>query len=83
MPLEDRNADGNPWNDYTPPELPGRASALSIPRSLVPMCIPGNAGSRNQNVYSARITGGLLVGSPGNTKRLGFKLTTTANRRPS
>ena len=34
-----------------------------------------NAGSRNQNVYSARITGtGLIAGSPGNTKPLSTDL---------
>ena len=73
VPLEDVNLDGNPWNDYTPPNYTGGLSPLD-PGRFVPVCVPGNAGSRNQNIYSARITGGLLVGSPGNTKKLGFKV---------
>ena len=34
------------------------------------VCLNGLAGSRNQNIYSARITGGLVVGSPQNSKQL-------------
>ena len=34
-------------------------------------CVVGHAGMRNQNVYTARVTEGLFVGSPGNTKPLG------------
>src|SRR5687767_235276 len=44
------------WQTYTPPTLAG--------------CLPGREGMRNQNVYTARITGGLVAGSPGNTKPL-------------
>jgi hypothetical protein len=69
-PLEDHDGDGNPWNDYTPPGTNGSLPSIFDPTQTVPQCIPGNAGSRNQNVYTARITGGLLVGSPGNTKTL-------------
>jgi len=77
VPLEDRDGDGNPWNDYTPPASPGGVPSIYDPTKMVPMCIPGNAGSRNQNIYTARITGGLLVGSPGNTKRLGYRIDDT------
>lgn len=48
-------ADGN-WQNYTPP---GSSS-----------CVAGQTGMRNQNVYSARITMGLVAGSPGNAKPL-------------
>lgn len=48
-------ADGD-WKNYTPP---GGAT-----------CAPGQTGMRNQNVYSARITMGLVAGSPSNTKPL-------------
>jgi hypothetical protein len=50
----------NDWTNYGPPN------------SAVPSqpCVPGNAGSRNQNIYTSRITGGLMAGSPGNTKPL-------------
>ncbi len=70
-------ADGRPdWTKYTPAQMsqndPPRQSIFD-PTQTVPSCSanPGNAGSRNQNVYSARIYGdGLLAGSPGNTKPL-------------
>ncbi len=44
------------WKNYTPP---GSAT-----------CAVGQTGMRNQNVYSARLTMGLVAGSPGNTKPL-------------
>ena len=77
-PFRDVNGDGNPWNDYTPANMsrsaPARVSLSSPPGITIPVpaCEDGNAGSRNQNVYSARITGGLLAGSPGNAKPLGY-----------
>ena len=51
---------------------PGRAS--SIRSKTVAVCHAGNAGSRNQNIYTARISGGLLVGAPGNSKPLSTTL---------
>ncbi len=47
-------ADGN-WTNYGPP-----ASAMTGTP-----CVPGNAGSRNQNIYTSRIAGGLVVGFAG------------------
>lgn len=79
LPLEDRNGDGNPWNDYTPPGFTAETPSIFDPTKTVPVCIPGNAGSRNQNIYTARITGGLLAGSPGNTKRLGYRVDDAGN----
>ncbi|MBY0493028.1 MAG: choice-of-anchor L domain-containing protein [Cyanobacteria bacterium] len=65
------------WTQYTPARMsstpPGRPS-LFDPSVTVPQCEDGNAGSRNQNVYSSRITQGLLVGSPGNAKPLSTAL---------
>ncbi|MEP7119116.1 MAG: exo-alpha-sialidase, partial [Acidobacteriota bacterium] len=63
--------DGN-WANYTPPTINGQFPATSLfdPTQTVAMCRAGNAGSRNQNIYTARIGGGLLVGAPGNTKPL-------------
>lgn len=63
--------DGN-WARYAPPTitLPGTGASLFDPSQQAPLCIAGNAGSRNQNVYTARIGGGLLVGAPGNSKQL-------------
>ncbi len=65
--------DGN-WANYTPPTIngqyPGTSLFLIDGTTSVAQCVAGNAGSRNQNVYTARIGGGLLVGAPGNTKPL-------------
>jgi uncharacterized repeat protein (TIGR01451 family) len=63
------------WTQYTPPISPALGpTSLIDPTQAPPVCVPGNAGSRNQNVYSARITGGLVVGSPGNAKQLSTSL---------
>ncbi len=65
--------DGN-WTNYTPPtingQFPGTSLFLNDGTTSVAQCLAGNAGSRNQNIYTARIGGGLLVGAPGNTKPL-------------
>ena len=63
--------DGN-WRNYTPPTITGVNPGTSIfdPTQTVAVCRAGNAGTRNQNIYTARIGGGLLAGSPGNTKPL-------------
>lgn len=68
--------DGN-WQHYTPPVSPfhpGGTPSLFDPSLTSPVCLPGQAGMRNQNIYGARITAGLLVGSPGNTKPLSTTL---------
>jgi uncharacterized repeat protein (TIGR01451 family) len=65
-------AAGTSWADYRPPYIPGVTEGTSVydPTQTVGVCIAGNTGMRNQNIYTARITGGLLVGSPANTKPL-------------
>ena len=66
---------GTTWSNYAPPsgtQIPGSggASVFDPTKSAVP-CLPGNnPGMRNQNVYTSRITAGLLAGSPGNSKPL-------------
>ncbi len=50
--------------------LGGQPSLVDPTQARADSASPGNAGSRNQNVYSSRITGGLVVGSPGNAKQL-------------
>ena len=70
-------ADGN-WANYAPPGATAGAQSYydgsPLPNSCVPSGTPTNpnnrAGMRNQNIYTARITGGLVAGSPGNTKPL-------------
>ncbi len=61
------------WTDYTPPNPPFARPAMSAfdPTQAIPACVPGQAGMRNQNIYTARITRGLVVGALGNTRRLG------------
>ena len=51
------------WSDFTPPGSPN--------------CNPVLTGTRNQNVYSSRITQGLLVTAPQNSKPLSTTLTRT------
>ena len=54
------------WTHYTPvgtPNSPGRDPGAAA-------CVAGQAGMRNQNIYSARLTWGLVAGSPGNSKSL-------------
>jgi hypothetical protein len=62
-----RPPDDGDWSHYTPPTT--RTTSLITGEEMLP-CDPGASGSRNQNVYTARLTRGLLAGSPGNTKPL-------------
>jgi hypothetical protein len=65
---------GGSWENYTAPVVAG---ALSVENgNPLPVCVPGQEGMRNQNIYTSQITGGLVVGAPGNSKPLG---TTTFN----
>lgn len=58
--------DGN-WQHYTPVKAPGIPGTFD-PNQPAPACVPGQTGMRNQNIYSARLTFGLVTGSPGNAK---------------
>jgi hypothetical protein len=61
------------WTKYTPTGSTGGASIFD-PMQTVPPCNNSFTGSRNQNIYTARLTEGLFVGSAGNTKSLGTVL---------
>jgi hypothetical protein len=63
---------GTTWADYTPVGITG--PSLFDPSKQTETCDAGNEGMRNQNIYTSRITGGLVVGSPGNTKPLSLDL---------
>ncbi len=66
--------DGN-WANYTPPTFPGSGGpSIFDPTQLAPACVPGQAGMRNQNIYTSRISPGLVAGSPGNAKGLSTSL---------
>ena len=50
------------WTDYTPPISPSSSGAsIFDPSKPQPACRTGQAGMRNQNIYTSRITQGLLV----------------------
>ncbi len=67
------------WTKYVPPLLPGqtgpRPSIFDPSVTLAPCQVAsgdGNyTGTRNQNVYGALITEGLVVAAPGNNRPLG------------
>lgn len=56
------------WTQYTPVTLPG--PSVLDPTQQRPACVPANTGSRNQDIYTSRVTQGLYVGSLGNNKPL-------------
>jgi hypothetical protein len=60
------------WTHYTPAG-PVHQSSLDPTQQTQP-CVSGQEGMRNQNIYSSRITQGLLVGSPQNVKPLSSTL---------
>lgn len=62
-------ADGD-WTKYTPPGSVAGQQSIADPSKTLTGCVAGREGMRNQNIYTARITGGLVAGSPGNTKPL-------------
>jgi hypothetical protein len=72
---------GQTWADYTPPANgPGTGGGPSIfdpsnpnPNAR-PACAIGAEGTRNQNIYESRITQGLLVSAPQNSKPLSTTL---------
>ncbi|MGC3996301.1 MAG: Ig-like domain repeat protein [Anaeromyxobacter sp.] len=65
-------ADGD-WTRYTPVGAAG--PSVWDPTVTRPACVPGNEGSRNQNIYTARITSGLAVSTPQNVKPLSATVT--------
>lgn len=56
------------WTHYTPTGLVHQS--VLDPTRTTPLCVNGQEGMRNQNIYSSRITEGLLVGSPQDAKPL-------------
>ena len=69
------------WADYIPPtspDFPADRPSIFDPSQMVPACNPADpdavfrTGMRNQDLYTARITDGLLVGTLQNTKPLGI-----------
>ncbi len=61
--------DGN-WANFTPVTSASKPAISRVNGQPVPACVVGQTGMRNQNIYTARVTDGLFVGSPGNSKQL-------------
>jgi uncharacterized protein YjbI with pentapeptide repeats len=57
------------WTKYTPPKITSQSTF--DPTQNSPVCQADRTGQRDQNIYTARITQGLVVGSPANSKALG------------
>jgi len=68
------------WTKYVPPfsrsNPTGGQPSLLDPTQTVPVCVlnvnDGFTATRNQNIYTSIIAPGLVVGSLGNSKTLGF-----------
>lgn len=58
------------WTKYTPTGI-NTGPSLFDPTQNVAPCISPYAGSRNQNIYTSRLTDGLFIGATSNTKPLG------------
>ncbi|MDP2914371.1 MAG: carboxypeptidase regulatory-like domain-containing protein, partial [Candidatus Aminicenantes bacterium] len=58
----------NDWTKYSPPVS---SQAGNFPSPAFGACDPVTAGMRNQNIYTASITGGITIGTPRNAKPLG------------
>jgi Putative Ig domain len=73
---DDRNvvqpADGN-WANYTPVASTGGTS-LFDPSQTSPACIAGQTGMRNQDIYTATLSPGVIMGSKGSFKQLSTSL---------
>jgi hypothetical protein len=62
-PLDDN------WTVYNPPDSVQNQAFKGLNSAFCTN--PDHTGMRNQNIYTARITAGIIAGSPGNTKPLG------------
>lgn len=62
------------WTNYTPVGSKGGTS-LFDPTQSAPACVVGQTGIRNQDIYTATISSGLLMSSKGNYKQLSTSLT--------
>src|SRR6516164_4386528 len=66
-------ADGD-WANYTPPTYGNSTTSIFDPTQQRPACTAltsGNTRDRNQDVYTAQLSPGLVVSARGNAKQLG------------
>jgi Tol biopolymer transport system component len=74
-----RPPNGDTWGDWVNYNAPGsNQDGWPNPAQF---CLDGSkTGMRNQNIYTANINKGLIMGSPGNTKQLDLPLTGEGGR---
>ncbi len=60
------------WTRYTPPvpAFPRPTTSGFDPGQAVPECVPGFVATRNQNIYTARVSNGLVAAALGNARRV-------------
>jgi hypothetical protein len=63
-----RPPNNNVWTNYSPPRS---FQSGEFPSPSFGSCDPVTAGMRNQNIYTASVTGGITIGTPRNSKPLG------------
>ncbi len=62
-------ADGN-WANYTPVGETGGTPSIFNPSETAPACVVGQTGIRNQDIYTATLSPGVIMGAKGNRKQL-------------
>jgi hypothetical protein len=62
-------ADGN-WTNYTPVGFMSSGASMYDPTQQRPACQIGQAGMRNQDIYTATLSQGVILGIKGNDKPL-------------
>jgi hypothetical protein len=60
------------WANYTPPQSDANNGTSKFDGTTVPPCNVNFTGTRNQNIYTSRITQGLFLAAAGNNKPLGM-----------
>jgi hypothetical protein len=74
-----RPPNGNMWGDWINYSAPD-SDQDSGWQATYPCSNGANTGMRNQNVYTANINNGIVMGSPGNTKQLDLPLSGEGGR---
>lgn len=62
-------SDGN-WQNYTPVDLAPGAKSLYDGSTITTTCDAGHTGMRNQDIYTATLSQGVIMGALGNSKQL-------------
>jgi len=65
--------DGN-WAHYTPVGATKDSRSIYDPSKWVSACVVGQTGIRNQDIYTAALSPGIIMGAKGNSKQLSTSL---------